>query len=244
MEQNFFFEYASSFKVHLSGTDKNLAQLESFFYLIIVWPWGVKSAPCPLCNSTYHVIGYLIICVHAVYTMIRSLASFVLPEHHCDLENPHPIGNNIPIWKSNNNLHNFKIAHTHKYKINVPRLLKKSCPPLSQRGKKSRKFLLAPQHLNSFFSHSLESQNNFWQQVGVLCDKGCVRLLRWVLASLNQQVIQSCEFLLPTSDQPNSASTSSQLNDIVLVLFSRGSVYKGFAGTWHGGCWVTVCPML
>lgn len=110
--------------------------------------------------------------------------------------------------------------------------------------KKSRKFLLAPQHLNSFFSHSLESQNNFWQQVGVLCDKGCVRLLRWVLASLNQQVIQSCEFLLPTSDRPNSASTSSQLNDIVLVLFSRGSVYKGFAGTWHGGCWVTVCPML
>lgn len=101
--------------------------------------------------------------------------------------------------------------------------------------KKSRKFLLAPQHLNSFFSHSLESQNNFWQQVRVLCDKGCVRLLRWVLASLNQQVIQSCEFLLPTSDRPNSASTSSQLNDIVLVLFSRGSVYKGFAGTWHGG---------
>lgn len=151
MEQNFFFEYASSYKVHLSRTDKNLAQLEFFFYLIIVWPWGVKSAPCPLCNSTYHVIGYLIICVHAVYTMIRSLASFVLPEHHCDLENPHPIGNNIPIWKSNNNLHNFKIAHTHKNKINVPRLLKKSCPPLSQRGKKSRKFLLAPQHLNSFF---------------------------------------------------------------------------------------------
>lgn len=45
-------------------------------------------------------------------------------------------------------------------------------------GKKSRKFLLAPQHLNSFFSHSLESQNNFWQQVEVLYDKGCVRLLR------------------------------------------------------------------
>lgn len=32
----FFFEYASSYKVHLSGTDKNLAQLEFFFYLIIV----------------------------------------------------------------------------------------------------------------------------------------------------------------------------------------------------------------
>lgn len=143
MEQNFFFEYASSYKVHLSGTNKNLAQLEFFFNLIIVWPWGVKSAPCPLCNSTYHVIGYLIICVHAVYTMIRSLASFVLPEHHCDLENPHPIGNNIPIWKSNNNLHNFKIAHTHKNKISVPRLLKKSCPPLSQRGKKIKKILVS-----------------------------------------------------------------------------------------------------
>lgn len=96
MEQNFFLEYASSYKVHLSGTDKNLAQLE-FFILSLYDLGGEKSAPCPLCNSTYHVIGYLIICVHAVYTMIRSLASFVLPEHHCDLENPHPIGNNIPI---------------------------------------------------------------------------------------------------------------------------------------------------
>lgn len=95
MEQNFFFEYASSYKVHLSGTDKNLAQLEFFFLSYHCMTLGCEI--CPLCNSTYHVIGYLIICVHAVYTMIRSLASFVLPEHHCDLENPHPIGNNIPI---------------------------------------------------------------------------------------------------------------------------------------------------
>lgn len=32
MEQNYFFEYESSYK----GTDKNLAQLDFFFYLIIV----------------------------------------------------------------------------------------------------------------------------------------------------------------------------------------------------------------
>lgn len=47
MEQNFFFEYASSYKVHLSGTDKNLAQLEFFLNLIIVWPWGYEICPLP-----------------------------------------------------------------------------------------------------------------------------------------------------------------------------------------------------
>lgn len=37
MEQNFFFEYASSYKVHLSGTDKNLAQFILSLYDLGVW---------------------------------------------------------------------------------------------------------------------------------------------------------------------------------------------------------------
>lgn len=44
MEQNFIFEYASSYKVHLSGTDKNLAQLELFFFLSL-GVWNLPPAP-------------------------------------------------------------------------------------------------------------------------------------------------------------------------------------------------------
>lgn len=45
MEQNFFFfEYASSYKVHLSGTDKNLAQLE-FFFILSLYDLGVWNLP-------------------------------------------------------------------------------------------------------------------------------------------------------------------------------------------------------
>lgn len=43
MEQNFFFEYASSYKVHLSGTDKNLAQLE--FFILSLYDLGVWNLP-------------------------------------------------------------------------------------------------------------------------------------------------------------------------------------------------------
>lgn len=44
MEQNFFFEYASSYKVHLSGTNKNLAQLE-FFFILSLYDLGVWNLP-------------------------------------------------------------------------------------------------------------------------------------------------------------------------------------------------------
>lgn len=45
MEQNFFFEYASSYKVHLSGTDKNLAQLEFILSLYDLGVWNLPPAP-------------------------------------------------------------------------------------------------------------------------------------------------------------------------------------------------------
>lgn len=45
MEQNFFLEYASSYKVHLSGTDKNLAQLEFFFLSYHCMTLGVRNLP-------------------------------------------------------------------------------------------------------------------------------------------------------------------------------------------------------
>lgn len=75
--------------------------------------------------------------------MIRSLVSFVFSEYYCDLENLYFIGNNILIWKLNNNFYNFKIVYIYKNKINVFYDCLKNYVFYYFRGeKKLRKFLL------------------------------------------------------------------------------------------------------